>query len=157
LALSPTSSHGGGAFLTTTTQISAAQILALNTTAIQLLPAVTGALVFPTSVTWLFSPIGTTAYTVPGQLFIDVGDLFTSGGGTFLLSPGLGALLQTSPAVLQVAYDDFANLQSALTSANPGLLASMVNQPVMLRLDTGNPTLGDSGLEAVIVYQVVTP
>jgi hypothetical protein len=157
MALSPTASRAG-VFLTATKTMTSAQIKALNTTAIQLLPAVAGALVLPVSVTWLFSPIGTTAYTVPGQLYVDPCGIFTSTGGTGLVPTGLSSLLQTSPTVEQVTVDDFlAGLTSLFNGLTGVLLASMVNQPVMLRTDTGNPTLGDSGLKAVLVYQVVTP
>ena len=128
-------SVGAGLFTTKVT-ISSAQILALNSTPITLVPAAGAGTVIENHGIFLFYDYNSVAYATNTNL-------------RFFL----GAYEQTTvTSILTGTSDKYYNAVLPL----PATTTNVVNQPLTVDVQTGNPTAGDSPLYVYVTYRIIT-
>jgi hypothetical protein len=131
-------SVGAGLFSTKVT-ISSAQILALNSTP-QVLIAAGGA--------------GTIIQVVNLTLYLDYG---TVAYATNLnLQTYLGTMTPTNNLSASILASTADNIYQNSSISFSDTLANTVNQPLYLKVNTGNPTAGDSPLYVYVTYRIIT-
>ncbi len=119
--------------------LSSAQLLALNTTPIQLVPAVTGKLLVPQFLFQKYNHVST-PYTTSGLFRVGLGSI-TFGFSTF------GAVITSADN--EQGLNNFTYSQSA-----SGL--TYQNLPIVVGATTANPTGGDGTLDLYLTYLEVT-
>ena len=145
--ISPGGGSGGVASpaLVNVANLSSAQCLALGTTPVVLVPAVTGKIIVPVSFCTVLT-FGTTAYSQAGSPRVLIGTTFAASGW--------GASV------------NFGTLQSAVSSSDFGTAGALEGDAEPLTALTGKPlsydqtaavTLGDGTYAIVTFYYLVTP
>jgi hypothetical protein len=117
--------------------IPAADVLTLNTTPIELVPA-QGAnkVIIPTGYQ-LYLEYNTTAYATNGDLQILLGTL----------------VLDTTPDTFLFSAVDKFKFEQNFDATDD--LSEFINQPLSIQVDTGNPTAGDSDIRIFGTYKVI--
>jgi hypothetical protein len=135
----------GSSILPVTFTVTSAQLKALFTTPVQLLPAPGSGLAYEVIALTSHYRYGTTAYTVGS--FGGVRLIF-NGGSTgnyyWFVCAATGFVDQTS--------DQF---QQGFANSSGQAAAIQVNQPLLLAGDTANPTLGDGTLTLTVDYKII--
>jgi hypothetical protein len=119
--------------------LSSAQILALNTTPIELVPAVTGKLLVPQFLFQKYNHVST-AYTTSGLFRIGLGSI-TFGFTAF------GAVITSADNAQGLNNFGYSQSTSGLTYQN---------LPLIIGATTANPTGGDGTLDLYLTYLEVT-
>jgi hypothetical protein len=119
--------------------LSSAQILALNTTPVELVPAVTGKLLVPQFLFQKYNHVST-AYTTSGLFRIGLGSI-TFGFSAF------GAVITSADNAQGLNNFSYSQSTSGLTYQN---------LPIILGATTANPTGGDGTLDLYLTYLEVT-
>lgn len=129
-----------------TTNISSAQILALATTGVVLVPAVTGQAIIPVDFS-LDYIAGSTAYTDNGgNLAIATAASVTSGAtGTWFSAASAGFWDQTT------SQAKIGTIGGAIGAA----VASLNGMLVRIRQTSANPTIGNGTMTVTITYRLV--
>lgn len=136
---------GGGGLQVAKVTLSSAQILALNTTPIQIIAAPgAGNMVIPVAFSFN-AGAGTTAYTFTGTAGLYYGDPANT---NLVDQNSFFAAASDGPAILN--------------RSNPGTINEnppdqFINQNLVAFADTSNPLLGDFPITVTVLYQVITP
>lgn len=135
---------GNGGLQTRRVTLTAAQVLSLHTTPVEVISA-PGA--------------GLSNDVVAAELVYDfVSTAYTDGGGHLLLRNGVGGSYQTAALTTNGFWTLSASQKQKLSvfaGSNSVAIADDTNQPTYISQDTANPTLGDGTLTIDLLYRVV--
>lgn len=140
---------GSGVVQSVTRTLTSAEILALHTTPIELIPA-QGANTTILPLSFIFNlNYGTTPYTVSGALEVFIGA--NAAASNYVQSVYLlGFMNSNQDCIYRQTYD-------ASTGAYTGSsITIMTNNPLLVFAQNSNPTLGDSQIEITVLYSVIT-
>jgi len=117
--------------------IPSADVLTLNTTPIELVPAQGANEIIILTGYQIYLEYNTTAYATNGDLQILLGTL----------------VLDTTPDTFLFSAVDKFKFETNFDATND--LTEFVNQPLSIQVDTGNPTAGDSDIRIFGTYKVI--
>lgn len=120
-------------------RLTTAQILALNTTPITIVPAYLLSLIIVEGIT-AKNNFNTTAYTGGNNLEFR----YTGAAGAKVTADMASTFINSSAT----AYDHVAGVVTELTP--------VINTPIVVRVPTANPATGDGSIDLFIKYRVVT-
>jgi hypothetical protein len=136
-----TSSFGDSTLVyESTTSLSSAQILALNSTPVQLVAAP-----------------GSGKIVVPLEVILNYTHVSTNyNGGSLQIYESVGAPLRSGNTIINAAVSSILDFYDNGAANGTGIKPYIANTALMLTNASSNPTLGDGTLKVTVLYKIVT-